>query len=100
MDITGVEQIALDDTLVAPANRLKIDKSNFRLSSDLKSKEATLQVVYDDLKLTPYYKAFQITSEFQKFYMQRSFMPLLYRKALQICPKLPNPADSKELPFE
>ncbi|GJR53732.1 hypothetical protein Tco_1404253 [Tanacetum coccineum] len=70
MDITGVEQIALDDTLVAPVNRLKIDKSNFRLSSDLKSKEATLQVVYDDLKLTPYYKAFQITADVPEIYMQ------------------------------
>ncbi|GJS76074.1 hypothetical protein Tco_0725955 [Tanacetum coccineum] len=46
------------DSLVAPANRLKIGKSNFQLSSDLKSKEATLQVVYDVLKLTPFYKAF------------------------------------------
>ncbi|GKA75618.1 hypothetical protein Tco_0781996 [Tanacetum coccineum] len=43
MDITRAEQIALDDALVAPANGLKIGKSNLRLSSDLKSKEATLQ---------------------------------------------------------
>ncbi|GJT07383.1 hypothetical protein Tco_0841845 [Tanacetum coccineum] len=41
--ITRDEQIALDDALVAPANRLKIGKSNLRLSSDLESKEATLQ---------------------------------------------------------
>ncbi|GJU10337.1 hypothetical protein Tco_1132733 [Tanacetum coccineum] len=43
IDITRAEQIALDDALVAPANRLKIVKSNLRLSSDLESKEATLQ---------------------------------------------------------
>ncbi|GJX42046.1 hypothetical protein Tco_0257036 [Tanacetum coccineum] len=43
MDITRDQQIALDDALVAPANRLKIGKSNLRLSSDLNSKEATLQ---------------------------------------------------------
>ncbi|GJY84513.1 hypothetical protein Tco_0497889 [Tanacetum coccineum] len=60
MDTTRAEQIALDDALVAPANQLKVGKSNFRLSSDLKSKEATLQVVYDVLKLTPFYNAFQI----------------------------------------
>ncbi|GJT84947.1 hypothetical protein Tco_1066664 [Tanacetum coccineum] len=42
MDTTRAEQIALDDALVDPANRLKIGKSNFRLCSDLKSKEATL----------------------------------------------------------
>ncbi|GJU71301.1 hypothetical protein Tco_1262706 [Tanacetum coccineum] len=58
MDITRAKQIALDDALVAHANRLKIGKRNLRLSSDLKSKEATLQVMYDVLKLTPFYKAF------------------------------------------
>ncbi|GJU38960.1 uncharacterized mitochondrial protein-like protein [Tanacetum coccineum] len=63
MDTTRAEQITLDDALVAPANQLKIGKSNLRLSSDLKSKEATLQVVYDVLKLTPFYKAFQIIAD-------------------------------------
>ncbi|GKE06586.1 hypothetical protein Tco_1398604, partial [Tanacetum coccineum] len=43
------EKIALDDALVAPANRLKIGKSNLRLSSDLKAKEATLQVQFEEL---------------------------------------------------
>ncbi|GJU05871.1 hypothetical protein Tco_1122301 [Tanacetum coccineum] len=70
MDTTRAEQIALDDALVAPANRLKIGKSNFRLSSDLKSKEVTLQVVYDVLKLTPFYKAFQISTDVPEIYMQ------------------------------
>ncbi|GJX09719.1 hypothetical protein Tco_0199578 [Tanacetum coccineum] len=63
MDITRDQQLALDDVLVAPANQLKIGKSNLRLSSDLNSKEATFQVVYDVLKLTPFYKAFQITAD-------------------------------------
>ncbi|GJY52745.1 hypothetical protein Tco_0444409 [Tanacetum coccineum] len=70
IDTTRAEQIALDDALVAPTNRLKIGKSNLRLSSELKSKEATLQVVYDVLKLTPFYKAFQITADVPKIYMQ------------------------------
>ncbi|GJW18653.1 retrovirus-related pol polyprotein from transposon TNT 1-94 [Tanacetum coccineum] len=47
-----------------------IGKSNLRLSLDLKSKEATLQVVYDVLKLTPFYKAFQITANVPERYMQ------------------------------
>ncbi|GKD14092.1 retrovirus-related pol polyprotein from transposon TNT 1-94, partial [Tanacetum coccineum] len=47
MDTTRAEQIALDEALVAPANRLKIGKINLQLSSDLKSKEATLQVWRD-----------------------------------------------------
>ncbi|GKA53834.1 hypothetical protein Tco_0747149 [Tanacetum coccineum] len=70
MDITKAEQIALDDALVAPANRLKIGKCNLRLSSDLTSKEATLQVVYDVLKLTPFYKAFQASADVPEIYMQ------------------------------
>ncbi|GKE75601.1 hypothetical protein Tco_1537642 [Tanacetum coccineum] len=70
MDITRDQQIALDDALVAPANRLRVGKSNLRLSSDLNSKEITLQVVYDVLKLTPFYKAFQITADVPEIYMQ------------------------------
>ncbi|GKF22847.1 hypothetical protein Tco_0075169, partial [Tanacetum coccineum] len=53
MDISIADQIALDDALVAPVDQLKIGKCNLRLSSDVTSKEATLQVVYDVLKLTP-----------------------------------------------
>ncbi|GJU34983.1 hypothetical protein Tco_1183337 [Tanacetum coccineum] len=63
MEISIADQIALDDALVAPTDRLKIGKCNLRLSSDVTSKEATLQVVYDVLKLTPFYKAFQVTAD-------------------------------------
>ncbi|GKD55663.1 hypothetical protein Tco_1289050, partial [Tanacetum coccineum] len=93
MDITRAEQLALDDALVAPANRIKIGKSNLRLSSDLKSKEATLQVVYDVLKLTPFYKAFQILADVPEIYMQE------FWATATICPKLPN-QQLEELPFE
>ncbi|GJV94679.1 hypothetical protein Tco_1546256 [Tanacetum coccineum] len=70
MEISIADQIALDDALVAPADRLKIGKCNLRLSSDVTSKEATLQVVYDVLKLTPFYKAFQVTADAPEIYMQ------------------------------
>ncbi|GKB17108.1 hypothetical protein Tco_0851031 [Tanacetum coccineum] len=70
MDIIRAQQIALDDALVTPTNRLTISKSNLRLSSYLKSKEPTLQVVYDVLKLTPFYKAFQIIADVPEIYMQ------------------------------
>ncbi|GJQ95944.1 reverse transcriptase domain-containing protein [Tanacetum coccineum] len=120
MDILRDQQIALDDALVAPANRLKIGKSNVRLSSDLNSKEATLQVVYDVLKLTPFYKAFQITADVLEIYMQEFWATATvhhysihfklnnkkhivnleyFREILQICPKLPN-HQFEELPFE
>ncbi|GJS29877.1 hypothetical protein Tco_0490497 [Tanacetum coccineum] len=110
----------MDDALVAPANRLKIGKSNLRLSSDLNSKEATLQVVYDVLKLTPFYKAFQITADVPEIYMQEFWATATvhhhsirfkmnnkkhivnleyFREMLQICPKLPD-QQFEELPFE
>ncbi|GJT04630.1 hypothetical protein Tco_0839092 [Tanacetum coccineum] len=120
MDITKAEQIALDDALVAPANRLKIGKCNLRLSSDPKSKEATLQVVYDVLKLTPFYKAFQASADVPEIYMQefcatayvhnhlirfkmnnkKHIVNLEYfREMLQICPKIRNQRFD-EPPFE
>ncbi|GKA95089.1 hypothetical protein Tco_0817127 [Tanacetum coccineum] len=70
MEISIADQIALDDALVAPADRLKIGKCNLRLSSDVTSKEATLQVAYEVLKLTPFYKAFQVSADVPEIYMQ------------------------------
>ncbi|GKC81428.1 hypothetical protein Tco_1137145 [Tanacetum coccineum] len=70
MDTTKAQQIALDDALVAPANRLKIGKCNQRLSFTLKSNEPTIQVILDALKLTPFYKAFEITTNAPEIYMQ------------------------------
>ncbi|GJT27842.1 hypothetical protein Tco_0908117 [Tanacetum coccineum] len=120
MDISKADQIALDDELVTPANRLKIGKCNLRLSSDLTSKEATLQVVYDVLKLTPFYKAFQVSADVLEIYMQefwatanihnRSIRFKMnnkkhivnledFRQMLQICPKIHN-QKFDEPPFE
>ncbi|GJS60718.1 hypothetical protein Tco_0655502 [Tanacetum coccineum] len=97
--------------LVAPADRLKIGKCNLRLSSDVTSKEATLQVVYDVLKLTPFYKAFQVTADAPEIYMQEFWASAYvhnrsvrfkmnnkkhiigleqFRDILQICPRVGN----------
>nr|GEV85618.1 hypothetical protein [Tanacetum cinerariifolium] len=57
------QQGALDEALVLHASRLRIGKSNFRLRSDIASKESTLQLVYDVLRLTPFYKAFLVTAD-------------------------------------
>ncbi|GKB81205.1 hypothetical protein Tco_0948100 [Tanacetum coccineum] len=70
MNTTKEQQKELDDSLVAPENRLKIGKSNLRLSSNLKSKEPTLQVVLDALKLTTFYNAFEISADVPEIYMQ------------------------------
>ncbi|GJT94788.1 hypothetical protein Tco_1090306 [Tanacetum coccineum] len=88
MEISIADQIALDDALVAPADRLKIGKCNLRLSSDVTSKEATLQVVYDVLKLT-FLQGIQVTADGS----QRSICKnsgLLLIDILQICPKVGN----------
>ncbi|GJX15835.1 hypothetical protein Tco_0216667 [Tanacetum coccineum] len=111
MALSIADQIALDDALVAPADRLKIGKCNLRLSSDVTSKEATLQVVYDVLKLTPFYKAFQVTADAPQIYMQEFWASAYvhnrsvrfkmnnkkhiigleqFRDILQICPKVGN----------
>ncbi|GJT41039.1 hypothetical protein Tco_0940904 [Tanacetum coccineum] len=111
MALSIADQIALDDALVAPADRLKIGKCNLRLSSDVTSKEATLQVVYDVLKLTPFYKAFQVTADAPEIYMQEFWASAYvhnrsvrfkmnnkkhiigleqFRDILQICPKVGN----------
>ncbi|GJR96645.1 hypothetical protein Tco_0268819 [Tanacetum coccineum] len=84
MEISIADQIALDDALVAPADRLKIGKCNLRLSSDVTSKEATLQVVYDVLKLTPFYKAFQMNNKKHIIGLEQ------FRDILQICPRIGN----------
>ncbi|GJR58173.1 retrovirus-related pol polyprotein from transposon TNT 1-94 [Tanacetum coccineum] len=70
IETTKAQQIALDDALVVPANRLKIGKCNHRLSSTLKSNKPTIQVVLDALKLTPFYKAFKITANVPEIYIQ------------------------------
>nr|GEY60446.1 hypothetical protein [Tanacetum cinerariifolium] len=70
MDITIDQQVALDEALVPHARRLRIRRSNFRLLSDISSKESTLQLVYDVLQQTPFFKAFLVTADVPDIYMQ------------------------------
>nr|GEZ05090.1 hypothetical protein [Tanacetum cinerariifolium] len=120
MDTTIDQQMARDEALVPHAKRLRIGRSNFRLLSDIKSKESTLQLVYDVLRLTLFFKAFLVTADVPKIYMQEfwatatvhhhfirfkmdnkkhivnleSFMEMLH-----ICPRLPH-QPFVEPPFE
>nr|GEU33779.1 hypothetical protein [Tanacetum cinerariifolium] len=77
MDITIDQQVALDEAFVPHASRLRISKSNFQLRSDIKSKESTLQVVYDVLKLTPFYKAFLVTADFDELPFEDEILAFL-----------------------
>nr|GEV97526.1 hypothetical protein [Tanacetum cinerariifolium] len=89
MYMTIDQQVALDEALVPHSSRLRIRKSNFRLRSDITSKESTLQLVYNVLRLTPFYKAFLVTTD----------VPKIYIEMLHICPRLPGQTFD-ELPFE
>ncbi|GJZ68533.1 hypothetical protein Tco_0631773 [Tanacetum coccineum] len=91
-----------------------------KICSSLKSKEPTLQVVLVALKLSSFYKAFEITASVPEIYMQEfwdtasrhhSSLHLKmsgkshtvnvdnFRDMLQICPKLPG-QKFKDPPFE
>nr|GEV56636.1 reverse transcriptase domain-containing protein [Tanacetum cinerariifolium] len=61
---------AMDEALVPHAQRLRIGRSNFCLLLDIKSKESTLQLVYDVLRMCPFFKAFLVTSDVPEIYMQ------------------------------
>nr|GFA61908.1 hypothetical protein [Tanacetum cinerariifolium] len=70
MATTIKQQVALDEALVPSAQRLRIGRSNFRLPLDIQSKESTLQVVYDVLRRSPFFKAFLVTADVPEIYMQ------------------------------
>nr|GFB30149.1 hypothetical protein [Tanacetum cinerariifolium] len=70
LDNTIDQQVAMDEALVPHAKRQRIGRSNFRLLLDIKSKESTLQLVYDVLCLSPFFKAFLVTTDVLKIYMQ------------------------------
>ncbi|GJU93433.1 hypothetical protein Tco_1318189 [Tanacetum coccineum] len=73
MNPVAAKQVALDNDLVPPEKRLKIEKCNARIEFSKPQREETYQVTLDALKLSPYYPAFLITA-----------------KVPEICPKLLN----------
>nr|GEU57239.1 hypothetical protein [Tanacetum cinerariifolium] len=70
MEIMIEQQVVLDEALVPSTKRLRIGRSNFRLPSDIQSKEPTLQVVYDVLRGCPFFKAFLVTADVLEIYIQ------------------------------
>ncbi|GJX26897.1 hypothetical protein Tco_0233193 [Tanacetum coccineum] len=71
MNPVSTQQIALDNALVAPEKRLKIEKCNARIEFSNPQREATYQVTLDTLKLSPCYLAFLITVKVPKIYMNQ-----------------------------
>nr|GEW63527.1 hypothetical protein [Tanacetum cinerariifolium] len=111
MATTIEQQTALDESLVPSPQRLRIGRCNFRLPSDIQSKEATLQVVYDVLRNSPLFRAFQVTADVPEIYMQefwataklhhtsirfkidtkKSVLNLeAFREMLHVSPRIPN----------
>nr|GEY10226.1 hypothetical protein [Tanacetum cinerariifolium] len=78
MDMTINQQVTLDEALVPHASSLRIGKSNFCLRLDISSKESTLQLVYDVLRLTPFYMAFLVTADVPEIYMQEFWQLLRF----------------------
>nr|GEY80886.1 copia protein [Tanacetum cinerariifolium] len=110
-DMTIDQQVAMDEALVPRARRLRIGRSNFCILSDISSKESTLQLVYDVLRLTPFFKAFLVTADVLEIYMQEFWATTTvhhhsirfkidnkkhivnlesFREMLHICPRLPS----------
>nr|GFA27806.1 hypothetical protein [Tanacetum cinerariifolium] len=114
------QQVALDEALIPSTQRLRIGRSNFRLPSDIQSKESTLQVVYDVLRRCPFFKAFLVIADVPENYMQELWDTTYvhqhsirfkldnkkhivnletFRDMLHICPRIPGQSFD-ELPFE
>ncbi|GJY80033.1 hypothetical protein Tco_0492784 [Tanacetum coccineum] len=81
MNTTQAQQKALDDALIAHADRLEFGKCNMRLKTEIKPKEATFQVVLDAFALTPFYQAFLITAEVPAIYMQEFWATVSIHKS-------------------
>nr|GEX06067.1 hypothetical protein [Tanacetum cinerariifolium] len=114
------QQVALDEALVPSAQRLRIGRSNFQLPSDIQSKEPTLQVVYDVLRNSPFFRAFLVTADVPEIYMQEFWATAklhqhsirfkmdtrkhvldleAFREMLHISPRIPGQSFT-EFPFE
>nr|GEY90706.1 hypothetical protein [Tanacetum cinerariifolium] len=87
-------EVALDEALVPTAQRLRIGRSNFRLPSDIQSKEPTLQV-----ELWATAKVHQHSIRF-KMDTKKHIVDLeSFREMLHISPRIPGQSFA-ELPFE
>ncbi|GJY52183.1 hypothetical protein Tco_0443030 [Tanacetum coccineum] len=71
MNPTAVSQIALDNALVPPEARLKIDECNRRIKFSKPQRETTYQVTLDALKLSSCYPTFLITVGVPEIYMHQ-----------------------------
>ncbi|GJW31102.1 hypothetical protein Tco_0051134, partial [Tanacetum coccineum] len=122
------QQVALENALVAPKKRVKIEKCNMRIEFNKPQREPTYQVTLDVLRLSPCYLSFLITAEVLEIYMHQFWNTIkkikdtdayqfkldkqkfridteVFQEILQICPRLPNqdfvepPSNEEMVPF-
>nr|GEU64835.1 retrovirus-related Pol polyprotein from transposon TNT 1-94 [Tanacetum cinerariifolium] len=91
MDMTIDQQVALDEALVPHTSRLRIGKRNFRLESDISSKESTLQLA----TATVHHHSIRFKMDNKKHIINMEY----FREMLHICPRLSGQTFD-ELPFE
>nr|GEZ36505.1 hypothetical protein [Tanacetum cinerariifolium] len=91
MGMTIDQHVALEEALVPHASRLRIGKRNFRLRSDITSKESTHQLA----TATVHHHSICFKMENKKCIVNLEY----FRKMLHICPRLPNRTFDK-LSFE
>ncbi|GJX73790.1 hypothetical protein Tco_0312385 [Tanacetum coccineum] len=103
--------VARDEKWVPSTERVKISSTNVRLETTVQQKEETFQVVIDVIKNSTYFKAFTITAEVPKIFMQQFWYTIkkvkdsesyefllankkcivdakVFRKILDICPRV------------
>nr|GEZ38421.1 hypothetical protein [Tanacetum cinerariifolium] len=85
MDITRDQQVALDDALVPPANRLRIGKTDVS--------KIYMQELWTTATFHPHLICFKMNNK--KHIMNLEY----FREMLQICPRIPN-QQFEEPPFE
>ncbi|GKB71686.1 hypothetical protein Tco_0933098 [Tanacetum coccineum] len=78
MNLVATQQVALDNSLVAPEKRLKIKKCNAKIAFSKLQREETYQVTLDALRLSPCYPAFLITAKVPEIYMHQFWTPIKY----------------------
>nr|GFA68225.1 hypothetical protein [Tanacetum cinerariifolium] len=88
MNPVAAKQVALNNSLVSPEKRLKIEKCNARIEFSKPQGEETYQVTLDALKLSPCYLAFMIIAE-----PWRTFAAIINREDFLF------KADNKEISF-
>nr|GFA81145.1 hypothetical protein [Tanacetum cinerariifolium] len=88
------QQVVLDEALIPSAQRLRIGRSNFRLPSDIQSKESTLQVEFW-ATATVHQHSIRFKMDTRKHIVDLE----AFREMLHISPRVPGQSFA-ELPFE